>query len=672
MKKISLSLLSILFTSTAMAQTIDYNGLGDLFGESVTTSATGKPQRTSEAPVSIDIISKDEIKQSGAKDIPELLRRIPGINVNRVDSQTVDIGVRGYNHFFNQNLLVLVNGRQVYLDTYGMTVWSALPVQIDEIQQIEVVRGPNTALFGFNAAAGVVNIVTKSPLYDNQNSASVSLGTDGTRRVSVVKTLKLLDGGIRFSAGASEADKFKAKGRTNLTDNHRDPQKFNLSADGLFQLDDTTQVGFEATHSNVDQSETLGIGRLYDSSYRTSSAKLHFAKNVGTDVFSGQVYRNWVNLNYADLGKTKNEVTVAQLAYLADLGDGHTLRLAGEYRYNESPTFPQKTGKMTYDVWSVSGMWNWQATNELAFTAASRVDFMDSERTGTLPAGAPFSLSDYDKDTYFSYNLGAVWKATDVDTFRISTARGLSTPSLIDSSFTLTFVNPTTVAPGVTIPLMAGVYGTPYLKANKITSYEIGYSRDVDFIDGSVGVTGFYQEVKNIRTTNVGTIPDWFSLTDPVQIGFLFKNVGNSKGHGIEVEAEGKFNEKFGWKLAYTWVDVNDNLNVNQMGYFYPVGYEDQAPRNTLSGELTWTDKVWWTKAGLYYVDQTSDYRLVNGNFVGVDLSDYLITNVSAGYQVNENFDLTLDILNAQAQRTSVSVYPKQERRAIVTARYQF
>ncbi len=666
MKRIVLSaILASTVSTTALAETINYTSLTDLFGEPVTTSATGKPQRASEAPVSIDIISRAEIDKAGAKDIPELLRRVPGLNVSRSDPHSVDVGIRGFNRFFNQNLLVLVNGRQVYLDTYGMTLWSGIPVQMDEIQQIEVVRGPNTALFGFNAAAGVVNIVTKSPLYDNENSASVTLGTNGTRGASLVKTLKFGEtGGIRLSAGGSEADRFTAKGRTTVRDAVRDASEYSFSADGLFQVNDAIQAGFEVTHANVDQSESLGIGRLYDSSYRTSSAKLYFNANVNDgDIFSGQVYRNWAKVGYNTLGSTNNEVTVAQLAYLTDLGSGHTVRVAGEYRANQADVFPMNTGKMKFDVWSASGMWNWQMFDNFAVNAAGRVDFMDNTRTGYLPAGTPFTLDDYDKDTLYSYNLGAVWNVTDIDTVRVATGRGVSTPSLIDSSFTFIFGT----------QLKTGLWGVPDLDATTVTSYEVGYSRKVEEIDGAVSVTGFYQRVKGIRTTTTGVIPSYVDFTKPVQIGLLFRNAGKSEGYGFEVEAHGKFTPELSWNLAYTWVDLNDKLTVNQFGFYdHPIGFENQAPKNTLSAELLYDKKDWWVKTGLYYVDETQDYRDVGGGLANVQISDYVIANVSAGYRVNENLDLTVDVLNAQAERTAISVFPKQERRGIVTARYRF
>jgi len=156
----SLSLVAGLMSSAASAQSVDYQSLQDTIGEPVTTSVTGKPQRASETPASIEIITRNQIAHSPAHDVPDLLKTYAGVDVNRWTAGQTDVAVRGGVQTYNPRLLVLVDGRQVYLDHYGMTDWNLLGVQLEEIQQIELVRGPATALFGFNAASAVVNIIT--------------------------------------------------------------------------------------------------------------------------------------------------------------------------------------------------------------------------------------------------------------------------------------------------------------------------------------------------------------------------------------------------------------------------------------------------------------------------------------------------------------------------------
>ena len=107
----------------------------------------------------LEILTADDIRRSGGQNIPEVLRQVNGVNVVQKTANSYDVSIRGYNQHWSQRLLVLVNGRQVYLDHYGYTDWASIPVQLEEIRQIEVVKGPNTALFGFNA----VNITLGLP-----------------------------------------------------------------------------------------------------------------------------------------------------------------------------------------------------------------------------------------------------------------------------------------------------------------------------------------------------------------------------------------------------------------------------------------------------------------------------------------------------------------------------
>jgi outer membrane receptor for ferrienterochelin and colicins len=145
--------------SHALAQSMDYGPLEALFGEPVTISATGLPQRAGDVPADMEIITQDDIRRSGADNIPDVLRFVAGLDVRSYGVLSQEVAIRGYSQVPNPRLLVTVNGRQVYIDDYGYAAWSALPVQLEEIRQIEIVKGPNSALFGFNAVSGVINIL---------------------------------------------------------------------------------------------------------------------------------------------------------------------------------------------------------------------------------------------------------------------------------------------------------------------------------------------------------------------------------------------------------------------------------------------------------------------------------------------------------------------------------
>jgi outer membrane cobalamin receptor len=175
----------------AQAQSIDYGALEQLFQEPVTTSATGSPQRVADVPANMQIVTAEDIRRSGAWDLPGILRHVTGVEFQQWSGDQPEIGVRGYDQPFSQRVLVLINGRQVYADDDSFTPWSSLPVELGAIRQIEIVSGPGSALFGFDAVGGVINIITYDPLYDDVDVASVSAGSQQLAQGSASVTLPL-------------------------------------------------------------------------------------------------------------------------------------------------------------------------------------------------------------------------------------------------------------------------------------------------------------------------------------------------------------------------------------------------------------------------------------------------------------------------------------------------
>src|SRR6202043_1501479 len=137
-----MAVLSMLGLSSPMrGQSMDYGALEQLFKEPVTTRVDGSPERVSDVPATMEIITADDIRRSGAKDIPGVLRHVGGIDTLEWGNDNTDVSVRGYDEAFASRLLVLVDGRQVYADYYGYTPWSTVPIELGEIRQIEVIKG---------------------------------------------------------------------------------------------------------------------------------------------------------------------------------------------------------------------------------------------------------------------------------------------------------------------------------------------------------------------------------------------------------------------------------------------------------------------------------------------------------------------------------------------------
>src|ERR1700722_20718549 len=139
--RIAAALVLMSASHGAAAQTINYGPLEQLFGEPITTSVTGSAQRASEVPANMEIITAEDIRRSGARDVTSALRNVVGVDLMQFGNDNTEVSVRGYDQPFAANLLVLINGRQVYEDTYSQKPWRALPVELADIRQIELVKG---------------------------------------------------------------------------------------------------------------------------------------------------------------------------------------------------------------------------------------------------------------------------------------------------------------------------------------------------------------------------------------------------------------------------------------------------------------------------------------------------------------------------------------------------
>ncbi|WP_148293936.1 TonB-dependent siderophore receptor, partial [Azospirillum sp. B4] len=345
---------------------MNYGSLEDLFGEAVTTSATGKPQRASEAPAPMTIISAEEIARSGARDIPSVLNRVAGVDVETWGVAGADVGVDGYNQGNNPRLLVLVNGRQVYLDHYGVTIWSAIPVQLAEIRQIEVVKGPQAALFGFNAVSGVVNIITYNPLYDNVGTAQVTVGTQGQKEVSVVKSVKLGDKvGVRLSAGGWNMDEYGTSSDV-LVRHLRDNQSLRRTAslDSLAQISPTVQAGFEGTWARADLFEVGALQEPHQGIYQVRSFKGTVKADTDWGLIEATAYNNHLDftLHYVNNGApgtyaSTTGTTVVQLQDLVKITPSLTTRVAMEYRDNSIDSTPVQGATTGYQDFALVNMY---------------------------------------------------------------------------------------------------------------------------------------------------------------------------------------------------------------------------------------------------------------------------------------------------------------------------
>ena len=657
--------------ATASAQTMDYTSLETMFGEPVTASATGKPQRVADAPVTMEIISADDIKRSAAKDIPGILQQYSGMSVWQWTQNTYDVGVRGYNQAYSPRLLVLVNGRQVYYDLFGATVWSSIPVQLEEIQQIEIVKGPNTALFGFNAASGVINIITYNPLYNDIDEATVTIGTQQHKKGSIVTTMDYKGkAAVRISGSVRDADNFDTDIGATRTQAMIDPDEESLNVDTMFQLTDSSQLRFEASKADVERTEfwpTYSAGAV---DYRFQSMKASYDHDTSWGLWKATAYKNWMDMGFIDghingapaLAGTdiQNDLGVVKLENLFKYGVDHSFRIAGEYRHtkiNGAGVFGG--GRLDSDNYSASGMWNWDINNKWHWTNAARIDYLEVEKEGPLNAllvGAGLTNESYDREmTEYSYNSGLVWNATGEDTVRIMTARGIHAPSMVDFGMQMS-------ANGGGV-LFAG--DPVNIKSAIVTNYELAYDRKLPKWNTNLKSSVFFTKTEDLkamaaRVTGAGP----FIIYDD--------NVGESNAMGLELALDGTIGENWNWDLNYTYEDIDDNLTVNTGAITVAINPENAVEKHMLNAHLGWTDGKW--EADLYAnMRYKYDVLIPAGAVLNeVEIGSTARFSSRIAYNINDDMTVALSGVNFDSSELQETSGPKTERRVYLSLSSKF
>ena len=136
------------------------------------------------APSTMSVITENQIKRAPSQNFAELLRSVPGVNITQVSARDINVTSRGSTGTLATGQLALLDGRSLYQDFFGFVMWDFLPVNLNEVKQVEVIRGPASAVWGANALNGVVNVITKSPREMQGTSAVLGFGTLRSRQTA--------------------------------------------------------------------------------------------------------------------------------------------------------------------------------------------------------------------------------------------------------------------------------------------------------------------------------------------------------------------------------------------------------------------------------------------------------------------------------------------------------
>ena len=241
-------------TATGTDVELKAKGEGELYEEVVVT-ASRRAQSPLDAPNAVTIITAEDIRLSGARSIPDVLRRVPGMDVMAMSYADWNVAMRGFNRRIANKLLILVDGRTAFQDFLGGMLWLGQSYDLIDIERIEVVRGPGSAIYGANAYAGIVNIILKRPEDIDGSTVFAGGGNGSVLRAAYQFGKRYGQFGLRASVGWEQGDKW---------DFEFDPSREDYTAAVPRSTDDIDRsVAVLRADAHAEYNFDDGAGRLY-------------------------------------------------------------------------------------------------------------------------------------------------------------------------------------------------------------------------------------------------------------------------------------------------------------------------------------------------------------------------------------------------------------------------
>jgi outer membrane receptor for ferrienterochelin and colicin len=452
--------------------------------EETVSIASRYEQPISRAPSDVYVITDEDIKNSGATDIPTLLRQVPGMEVMQTSAVDFNVSVRGNNQLLANKVLVLVDGRSIYIDQSGQVLWKFLPVALTEVKRIEVLKGPASALYGFNAFDGVVNIITKSPEEMRGTTLQVAGGGLGTILTTGVHAGTVGNWGYRLSGGHEQNQRWSDSSAPSLNS-----QRIGGMAE--YQLSNQGRIRAEVGISRSNPyNGFVTNGATVDTHHSQAHVLLSYEQN-------GLLIRGWWN----SLFFNTTEVIFPSLAPLLTLTDRfgrtegdaslNTYDIETRYRFN-----PFETLKLNIGANFRHSIASWNLLS--ARTAEDRLGIYAQGDWMIHPSLEVSTGLRYDLDTFDAPALsprGAViYHVNPNHAFRLSSSVAYRPPTTIDVAQHLVTV---LTLPGLP-PTRITTLGSGSVKPEQIISYELGYQGWWWDHRLRTRLTGFYNHISDL------------------------------------------------------------------------------------------------------------------------------------------------------------------------------
>ena len=580
------------------------------------TSVSKKKQSILDAPAAVTLITADDISRSGFSTIPDLLRLAPGTDIARVNGHDWAVAVRGQNDQFANKLLVIQDGRSLYTPLYGGVFWDTVDYVLQDLDRIEVIRGPGATLWGANAVNGVINITSK----DSRDTQGWLLSARGSNDDSNFVA--------RYGGKLSDDTYYRVYLKTNYDAGLIEPGGGNAGDDwygmrGGFRIDkhpddnDTYtlqgDLGANRTHQRSDlliPTPPFAVERNFGRTDATGNVLARWDHRAGADSdFSLQMYYDY--LKYDD--------------HLANV-DTNTFDIDFHHRF--------KLGASNEVVWGMGYRLvnsNITASPEFLGNPATRNDGIYSafiQDTLTLvpekwflTIGSKLEHNDY---TGFEFQPSArlLWKPNEQSSVWAAVSRAVSTPSRDESNARVT-----TFLGQAELQLQ----GNPNQRSEELLAYELGY-RVQPAKEVSIDVTAFYNNYDRLRGVSHGA-PQFGS---PVVVPAIWDNDIKGETYGGEVAAKWRLTDRWRLEGSYSLLEARFGAG-NASDSVTARNSQSSAPRNQAQIHSYWdiTSNL-QLNAGAFYVGRVREFNI----------PAYISTDLNLTWRPRESLEFTVGVLN--------------------------
>ena len=424
-------------------------------------------------PAAMVVITRDDILRSGATSIADALRLAPGVEVGRLSSTTWAVGIRGLQNNFSKSVLVLIDGRNVYTPLFAGVYWDVQDMPLENIDRIEVIRGPGGTIWGPNAANGVINIITKS-----------SANTAGILATGLVGTSDQTIDNVQYGVKAGNIS-VRTYGR-GFTRNHE------YHTDGINEDDwHQERVGFRAD---------LASGRdsyfAEGDAYRGNSPHIIGTGPVYDETSGGDINLKWERQFKSGSGfylQGYFDRTLRDNTPLGEARDTIDIDFIHHFRIFETQSITYGGG-LHWSPYKVMAQYSFETLTPSSGTDYVHTGFLqdDIEVTHHLSVTLGAKLQDNNYTGFAAQPSGRVlWTVKEHQALWLGVTRAVTTPSDLEESFFLQGA----IAPTAFIQ----VVGNKQFKSENVTGYEAGYRglfSDRLYVD----VSGFWNQYSQLQS----------------------------------------------------------------------------------------------------------------------------------------------------------------------------